>query len=132
LFSTSTPTPTPTPPTNVQYLLRYSYIPDVLEKRGPFREQHIQLAQQLIDNGTCLSGGPVTDITSPKETTESSDVVPVPVPVPVPPPTGALFIFTNYETAQLFVNSDPYVQHGIVTNYTIESWLIVVSAATTK
>ena len=40
------------PPT--RYLLNYEYIPDVLEKRGPFREGHIGLAKDMIEKGTCI------------------------------------------------------------------------------
>ena len=49
LFSTAPPT---------RYLLNYEYIPDVLEKRGPYREGHIGLAKEMIESGTCVSGGP--------------------------------------------------------------------------
>jgi hypothetical protein len=45
-----------TPPT--RYLLSYEYIPDVLEKRGPYREGHLGLAKQMITEGSCVSGGP--------------------------------------------------------------------------
>lgn len=90
-----------------QYLLRYEYIPDVLEKRGPFREGHLDLAKQLIAEGTCLSGGPTGD-------------------VGMQVPNGALFIFTTAEAANLFVEQDPYVSGGIVTGHTIEEWNVVV------
>lgn len=90
-----------------QFLLKYDYIPDVLEKRGPFREGHLALAKKLIEEGTCLSGGP----TSPP----SMDV-----------PTGALFLFTELESAKAFVAGDPYVEHGIVTGHSIEEWNVVV------
>jgi len=44
------------PPT--RYLLSYDYIPEVLEKRGPYREGHIGLAKEMLEEGTCVSGGP--------------------------------------------------------------------------
>lgn len=91
-----------------QYLLRYDYIPDVLEKRGPYREGHLGLAKQLIAEGRCLSGGPTGDV--------GMEV-----------PTGALFVFTDEEAAQLFVKEDPYVSGGIVTGHSIEEWNVVVS-----
>ena len=90
-----------------QYLLKYDYIPDVLEKRGPYREGHLDLAKKLIAEGKCLSGGP---------TGEPNMEV----------PTGALFIFTELEAAQLFVKEDPYTQNGIVTSHSIEEWNVVV------
>jgi uncharacterized protein YciI len=91
----------------VNYLLKYDYIPEVLEKRGPYREGHLNLAKQLIDEGKCLSGGPTG-------------------PPGVSPPTGALFIFTDEESAKAFVEGDPYVSNGIVTGHTIEEWNVVV------
>jgi len=89
------------------YLLHYDYIPDVLEKRGPYREGHLALAKKLIAEDKCLSGGP---------TGEPNMEV----------PTGALFVFTDLESAELFVKEDPYVEGGIVTGHTIEEWNVVV------
>lgn len=91
----------------MQYLLRYDYIPDVLEKRGPYREGHLELAKQLIADGKCLSGGPTG---MPGEEV----------------PTGALFIFADLDSAKLFVDQDPYVSGGIVTEHSIEEWNVVV------
>ena len=90
-----------------QYLLRYNYVSDVLEKRGPYREGHLNLAKKLIEEGKCLSGGPTGDLG-------------------MKVPTGALFIFTDPEAAKLFVEEDPYVVNGIVTGHSIEEWNVVV------
>eukprot|EP00980_Cylindrotheca_fusiformis_P023608 scaffold10671_cov131-Cylindrotheca_fusiformis.AAC.6 len=90
-----------------QFLLKYEYIPDVLEKRGPFREGHLGLADQMIKEGTCLSGGPTGEV--------GMEV-----------PTGALFIFTEEAAAKKFVEGDPYVSNGIVTGHSIEEWNIVL------
>eukprot|EP00593_Proboscia_inermis_P000681 CAMPEP_0171300164 /NCGR_PEP_ID=MMETSP0816-20121228/8966_1 /TAXON_ID=420281 /ORGANISM="Proboscia inermis, Strain CCAP1064/1" /LENGTH=168 /DNA_ID=CAMNT_0011776455 /DNA_START=19 /DNA_END=525 /DNA_ORIENTATION=- len=91
----------------INYLLSYDYIPDVLEKRGPYREGHLDLAKKLLDEGKCLSGGP-------KGTVGNSV------------PSGALFIFTDEESAKKFVEQDPYVSNGIVTGHTIEEWNVVI------
>ena len=91
-----------------QYLLHYDYIPEVLEKRGPYREAHLGLAKKLIEEGRCLSGGPTGS--------QNMEV-----------PTGALFIFTDYEAAEEMVAGDPYVSNGIVTKHKIEEWNVVVS-----
>lgn len=90
-----------------QYLLKYDYIPDVLEKRGPYREGHLNLAKKLIEEGKCLSGGPTGE--------PGMDV-----------PSGALFIFTDFDSAKLFAEEDPYTQNGIVTGHSIEEWNVVV------
>ena len=93
------------PPT--RYLLNYEYIPDVLEKRGPFREGHIGLAKDMIEKGRCVSGGPTL---VPGESV----------------PNGALFIFNSKEAAEDFVKGDPYVEGGIVTSHSISEWSVVV------
>jgi uncharacterized protein YciI len=90
-----------------QYLLRYEYIPDVLEKRDPYREGHLGLAKQFIADGKCLSGGPTGDV--------GMEI-----------PSGALFIFTDAESAKAYAASDPYVLNGIVTGHTIEEWNVVL------
>ncbi|KAL3937601.1 MAG: hypothetical protein SGBAC_007326 [Bacillariaceae sp.] len=90
-----------------QFMLKYDYIPDVLEKRGPFREGHLGLAKEMIEEGTCLAGGPTG-------------------PVGMEVPTGAIFTFTNEEAAKKFVKGDPYVSNGIVTGHSIEEWNVVV------
>jgi uncharacterized protein YciI len=90
-----------------QYLLKYDYIPDVLEKRGPFREGHLGLAKQMIEEGTCLSGGPTGEV--------GMEV-----------PSGALFIFTEEASAKKFVEGDPYVSNGIVAGHSIEEWNVVL------
>lgn len=67
----------------------------------------MNLAKQLIADGTCLSGGPTG---LPGEEV----------------PTGALFVFTDLDAAKLFVEQDPYVSNGIVTGHSIEEWNVVV------
>jgi uncharacterized protein YciI len=91
----------------VNYLLKYEYIPDVLEKRGPYREGHLGLANKMVEEGKCLSGGP-TGLPN------------------VEVPTGALFVFTDLESAEAYAKGDPYVANGIVTNYVIEEWNVVI------
>lgn len=43
------------------YLLNYTYVPDILEKRGPFREAHLGAAQQQQAAGKLIAGGAVGD-----------------------------------------------------------------------
>ena len=90
-----------------KFLLNYKYVPDVLEKRGPYREEHIALANQFIEDGSCLSGGPTGDV--------GMEV-----------PKGALFVFNDAASAKRYAEGDPYVANGIVTDYWIEEWNVVV------
>lgn len=87
-------------------VLEYAYIPDVLEKRGPYRAEHLELAQSLIAENRCLAGGPFTETGSN--------------------PAGAYFWFTSEEAAKEFVSKDPYVANGIVTGHKIYEWSVVV------
>jgi len=41
-------------------------------------------------------------------------------------PTGALFIFTDKDSAEAFVQGDPYFSNGIVTGHSIQEWNVVV------
>jgi uncharacterized protein YciI len=91
----------------MQYLLKYDYIPDALEKRGPYGQDHLGLANQLVAEGKCLSGGPTGQ-------------------PGVEVPTGALFIFTDEELAKAFVQGGMYVFNGIVTSHAIEEWNVVI------
>lgn len=90
-----------------RFLLKYEYIPDVLEQRGPYREEHIALAKKFIAEGTCLSGGPTGNV--------GEEI-----------PKGALFVFTDAQAAKSYAEGDPYVANGIVTQYSIEEWNVVV------
>ena len=92
---------------STQFLLHYDYIPDVLEKRGPYREGHLGLAQKLIEEGKCLSGGPTGEV--------NAEI-----------PSGALFVFTELEAAKHFVENDPYVSGDIITGHKIEQYTVVV------
>lgn len=78
-------------------MLFYDYVPDVLERRGPYRERHIEL---LRDGGGIMAG------------------------VLGEPPHGAALLFTTIEEAEAFAAADPYVEHGLVTGSRIEPWTL--------
>ena len=43
------------------YAVHYSYVPDVFEKRVPFRAGHLALAQKYKANGKMVAGGAYTE-----------------------------------------------------------------------
>jgi uncharacterized protein YciI len=43
------------------YLLNYTYVPDIVEKRGPFREAHLAGAKKHLDAGRLVAAGAVGD-----------------------------------------------------------------------
>ena len=85
-------------------ILLYVYVPDVLERRAPYRERHLELIRSWKDDGRLLMAGPLGN-----------------------PPTGAAFVFKVDDLADLeeFVASDPYVEAGIVTSHSVAPWTLV-------
>ena len=85
-------------------LLLYVYVPDVLERRAPYRERHLELIRSWKDDGRLLMAGPLGD-----------------------PPTGAAFVFQvdDPNDVEEFVANDPYVEAGIVTSHSLAPWTLV-------
>ncbi len=87
------------------FVLYYAYVPDVLEKRTPFRTEHLTNAKALHAAGKLVLAGAFE-----------------------PPSDGAMFVFRVDSAAEVeaFVRSDPYVKNGIVTSHRIRPWNVVV------
>lgn len=81
------------------------YVPDILERREPHREGHLANARRWSEDGRLVMGGALGD-----------------------PPHGAAFVFCLDDPAAVedFVEADPYVAAGLVTNWRIEAWKVVV------
>jgi uncharacterized protein YciI len=99
--------------TNKNYILKYDYVPDILERRDPYRPGHLELAKRLIEQGKCLYGGPIGN---PGMTV----------------PDGALFVFADEESAASFAKEDPYMAAGLITGHTIQEWNVILSKDTGK
>lgn len=88
------------------WLLTYKYVEGILDKRVPYREGHLGLANDLAAAGKMIAAGPLVDA------------------------TGALFIFGTSQgqaDAVQFVENDPYVKAGLVTSYEIKEWAVGVA-----
>jgi uncharacterized protein YciI len=87
------------------FALSYDYVPDVLEKRTPFRADHLALAREHLAAGKLILAGAFD-----------------------PPTDGALFVFKAESIAEVeaFVARDPYVANGVVTRHRIRPWNVVV------
>jgi uncharacterized protein YciI len=79
----------------------------VLKKINYSTRVHLELAKKMIEENKCISRGPT-----------GQPVVEV--------PTGALFVFTDLESAQSYADNDPYVANGIVTRISIVEWNAVL------
>ncbi|WP_269520910.1 YciI-like protein [Alteromonas sp. BMJM2] len=89
------------------FLLTYTVIPGYLEARQQYRQQHIQLANEAAQRGELCLGGALSD-----------------------PTDSAVLLFKggSDEVAKQFAKSDPYVVNGLVTNWTVRQWNIVIGA----
>jgi uncharacterized protein YciI len=85
--------------------LHYDYVPDVVTKRAPLREAHLQIAREWHAQGKLRLAGAYD-----------------------PPTGGALFVFEVASPAEVeaFVAIDPYVKNGVVTGHRIRPWNVVI------
>lgn len=88
-------------------LLFYDYVENVVERRQPFREGHLGLANAWVNEGKLILGGALAD-----------------------PVDGAVLLFRVPDPAAVeeFVRQDPYVESGIVKSWRIRPWTVVVGS----
>lgn len=86
-------------------VLTYDYVPDILERRGAYRADHLAHARAAKQRGDLVNVGALGS-----------------------PPRGALLVFTQDAADQAadFAAADPYVVAGLVTDYRVEPWTVVV------
>jgi uncharacterized protein len=87
------------------YVLVYDYVPDILERRAPHREEHLDLVRRLHDEGIIVMAGATGD-----------------------PVDSALVVFRSADDRPVrdFVAADPYVAAGLVSAHRILPWTTVV------
>jgi uncharacterized protein YciI len=88
----------------MRYLLLYDYIPDILERRAPFRPDHLALVKKHFDAGRISMAGALED-----------------------PLDGAAIVFEGEspEIVEAFIREDPYVSAGLVVGWRIRRWALV-------
>lgn len=87
------------------YILFYTTIENYIEKRAPYREEHLQLVQQAYNKGDMVMAGALDE-----------------------PADGAVLIFKGDtpQAAKDFVQKDPYVKNGLIRDWEIRPWNVVV------
>lgn len=87
------------------FLLLYDVAPDYAERRKEFRAEHLALGWAAVERGELLLGGALAD-----------------------PVDGAVLLFrgASPEVAEAFAAADPYVRHGLVTEWCVRRWHTVV------
>lgn len=91
----------------MHYLLFYDYVENAVERRAPFREEHLRLAREAVGRGELLMGGAFAD-----------------------PVDGAALVFRAEDASvvEAFVRRDPYVTNGVVRRWRLRPWTVVVGA----
>ena len=89
------------------FILFYKTVEGYIEKRKPYREEHFQLARQFAERGDLFLGGALAD-----------------------PADGAVLVFKgdSPEIAEAFAKQDPYVKNGLIVEWTVRPWMVVVGA----
>ena len=87
------------------YLLLYQYGNDIVNRRQPYRQEHLALLRQLHADGSLVMAGAFSD-----------------------PLDAAALVFKGDDTSAVegFVKADPYVTNGLVVGWRIRQWDVVV------
>lgn len=87
------------------FALMYDVVDRFGEKRMPHREAHLGLVRAAHARGELVLAGALGD-----------------------PPDGALLVFRadNQDIAERFARADPYVMQGLVTDWRVRPWNVVV------
>jgi len=90
------------------WLLTYTLVDDYLERRGPLRESHLGLAREAQARGELVLAGALAD-----------------------PADAAVLVFRTDDIAvvEAFARNDPYVKQGLVTDWTVRRWSVVIEPA---
>ncbi len=84
-----------------KYVLWGSYCDNVLEKRAPYRQAHLDRLTQLKAMGAVITIGPTQDLTKVFGVYEAEDEAAV----------------------RQLIEEDPYWQNGIWTEYEVKEWI---------
>ena len=87
------------------YLLIYDVVEDYVERRATFRAEHLALAKEFHARGELALAGALAN-----------------------PVDGAVLVFRTEspKIVEDFVEADPYVRNGLVTDWRIREWTVVV------
>ena len=89
----------------MHYILYYDYIPEYMERRGEFRDQHFAYLNPFLESGSLFLAGALAE-----------------------PADGAVLVFRgdSPEVAEDFAKADPYVLNGLVVSWRVRQWTTVI------
>ena len=87
------------------YILFYKAAENYIERRVPYREQHLAIANAAHECGELVMAGALSD-----------------------PADGSILIFEGESpsVAEAFVHQDPYVENGLITEWEVRPWTVVI------
>ena len=89
------------------YLLIYKTVDDYVEKRKPYRPEHLGYANAAHARGEIVMAGALAD-----------------------PADSAIFVFRAESPALVeeFARNDPYVKAGLIKDWSVRPWTVVIGA----
>ena len=86
------------------FALFYDTVDNFAERRQPYRQAHLALVEEAHRDGRLLLAGALK------------------------PADGALIIFRGESSAgaEAFARQDPYVAHGLVRDWRVREWTVVI------
>ena len=87
------------------YVLLYDVVDNFIERRAVFRDAHLKLVREAHERGDLWLAGALAD-----------------------PVDGAALVFTTEDrsVAERFAQDDPYVKGGLVKQWKVRKWNVVV------
>jgi hypothetical protein len=88
----------------VWFALLYETVEDYVERREPFRAEHLAHARRAHEEGRLVLAGAFR------------------------PADGALLVFRAASAAEVedFARADPYVRNGLVRSWRVREWAVVI------
>ncbi len=87
------------------YLLIYRTVDNYVERRAPYREEHLAYCNTAKARGELLMAGALAD-----------------------PPDTAILVFRTADRSivEAFARNDPYVKAGLIKEWSVRPWTVVV------
>lgn len=88
----------------MHYILFYKAVENYIEKRAPYRTEHLALIEKAFQEKILIMAGAFAE-----------------------PADGGAFIFKsdNPIAAETFAKKDPYVKNGLITEWYVRPWTVV-------
>jgi uncharacterized protein len=87
------------------YILFYKTVDNYIERRAPYREEHLKYANKAHDKGELVMAGALAE-----------------------PADSAVLLFKGDEpsVARNFAQNDPYVKNGVIKEWNVRPWTVVI------